>query len=49
MTIKKCFRKAGMFDRELAVRQLQVLTEDPFGDLDEDQVDSELVGIRQVD
>ncbi len=39
-----------MFDRELAVRQLQVLTEDPFGDLDEDQVDSELVGlIRQVD
>ena len=48
-TIKKCFRKAGMLDRELAVRQLQVLTEDPFSDLD-DQVDSELVDlIRQVD
>lgn len=49
ITIKKCFRKAGILDKDFHVVQQRVLEEDPFRDLDpqlqDEEVDSDLLDL----
>ena len=47
LTIKKCFRKAGILDKDFCVVKEKVLEEDPFRDLDpqveEEEEDTDLL------
>ena len=49
ITIKKCFRKAGILDKDFHVVQQRVLEEDPFRDLhpqlQDEEVDSDLLDL----